>query len=501
MMMRQTLRLMAGSALCTALAACTLGPDFVRPEVNLPAQWEGSVITSAAFADDAAWWNGFEDPLLAALASQAMQANLDVQLAANRVAQSRALRGISAADRAPAVGATVGATRARNSEVGLNDPSGNAGREVYGLFQAGIGLSWELDLWGRVRRQVEIADARVQMANEDWHAVQTAVMAETAGTYLQLRATRQLLAITEDNLHIARDVQRLTLARQQQGVATTLQVASAAAQVAALEARVAPLQHRQSQLRNALALLLGRSPQALDAQLENARRDWPALPGMAAGLPSNLVERRPDIRRAEAALHAATAGIGVAKANFLPRITLNGDAGFQAKQLDDLDGWNAHRFSIGPAISLPIFQGGRLKANLALSRLQERQAALQFQKTVLQAWHDVDDAMDGYSAEQRRGQALQVAVEESDRALVAARRQYQAGVIDMLDVLTTQRIALDNQAALAGSQAAAAIARVDLYRALGGGWDDGDAGAALAGSASAASGAGNMAQRTLRSSQ
>lgn len=495
------LRVGAGSALCAALAACTLGPDFVRPETSLPAQWEGRVITSAAFADDVAWWNGFEDPLLATLASQALQANLDVQLAANRVAQSRALRGISAADRAPAVGATVGATRARNSEVGLNDPSGNAGREDYGLFQAGIGLSWELDLWGRVRRQVEIADTRVQVANEDWHAVQTAVMAETAGTYLQLRATRQLLAITEDNLHIARDVQRLTLARQQQGVATTLQVASAAAQVAALEARVAPLQHRQSQLRNALALLLARSPQALDAQLDGARRDWPALPGMAAGLPSDLVERRPDIRRAEAALHAATAGIGVAKANFLPRITLNGDAGFQAKQLDDLDGWNAHRFSIGPSISLPIFQGGRLKANLALSRLQERQAGLQFQKTVLQAWHDVDDAIDAYSTEQLRGQALQVAVEESDRALVAARRQYQAGVIDMLDVLTTQRIALDNQAALAGSQAAAAIARVDLYRALGGGWHDEGAGVALTGSASAASGAGNRAQRTLRSSQ
>lgn len=501
MMIRQTLRVMAGSALCTALAACTLGPDFVRPEASLPVQWEGSVITSAAFADDAAWWNGFEDPLLAALVGQAMQANLDVQLAANRVAQSRALRGISAADGAPAISATLGATRARNSEVGLNDPSGNAGREDYGLFQAGIGLGWELDLWGRVRRQVEIADARVQIANEDWHAVQTAVMAETARTYLQLRATRQLLTITEDNLHIARDVQRLTLARQQQGVATTLQVASAAAQVAALEARLAPLQHRQSQLRNALAMLLARSPRALDEQLDAARHDWPALPALATGLPSDLVKRRPDIRRAEAALHAATAGIGVAKTSFLPRITLTGDAGFQARQLDDLDGWNAHRFSIGPAISLPIFQGGRLKANLALSRLQERQAGLQFQKTVLQAWHEVDDAIGGYGAEQQRGQALQVAVQESERALAAARRQYQAGVIDMLDVLTTQRIALDNQAALADSQAAAAIARVDLYRALGGGWREVEEGVTRAGSAPAASGAGNADQRTLRSSQ
>jgi len=463
-------RALSLGVLCVALSACTLGPDFVRPAAALPTRWDGVAVEHDAFASDAQWWAGFEDPTLAALAVQARLANLDIQLAANRVQQSRTARGVSAADRLPALGATASGVRARNSEVGLSDPSGHGGREDYGLFQAGIGLSWELDLWGRVRRQLEAADARVRIADEDAHAVQTVVLAETARSYLQLRATRQLLAITEDNLRIARDIARLTGARQRQGVASTLQVASAAAQVAALEARVAPLQHRDAQLRNALAMLLGQPPHALDAQLADARRDWPALPAMATGLPSELAERRPDIRRAEAALHAATAAIGVAKASFLPRISLTGDAGFQSQQLDALDGWNAHRFSIGPAISLPLFQGGRLKATLAVSRLQQQQAAMQFQRTVLQAWHEVDDAIDGYAAEQQRGAALQEAVAESERALGAARRQYQAGVVDMLDVLSTQRIALDNQAALANSQAAAAIARVDLYRALGGGW-------------------------------
>lgn len=463
-------RAVAASALCVALSACTLGPDFVRPSAQLPAQWQGAAVTGDAFASDAHWWAGFDDPVLVALAQQALQANLDIQLAANRVQQSRAARGISAAERAPSVAATASGVRARNSEVGLNDPSGNAGRDDYGLLQAGIGVSWELDLWGRVRRQVEMADARVQIADEDAHAVQVAILADTARNYLQLRATTQLLAITDDNLRIARDVQRLTEARQRQGVATTLHVASAAAQVAALESRLAPLRHRQAQLRNALALLLAQPPQALDATLADSRRDWPALPPVATGVPSELAERRPDIRRAEAALHVATASIGVAKASFLPRITLTGDAGFQSQQLDDLDGWNAHRFSIGPSISLPIFQGGRLTANLALSRLQQQQAALQFRRTVLQAWHEVDDAIDSYASEQQRGVRLVVAVDESGRALGAAQRQYQAGVVDMLDVLSTQRIALDNQAALANSQAAAAIARVDLYRALGGGW-------------------------------
>lgn len=461
---------LAGSMLCVLLSSCTLGPDFVRPAAELPSQWPGTAVNAAALDDDAAWWAGFEDPILGRLAAEALHANLDLRLAANRVQQSRAARGIVAAERLPAVGVSASGVRARNSEVGLNDPSGNAGRADYGLFQAAVGLSWELDLWGRVRRQTEAADARVRIAEEDVHAAQTAVLAETARDYLQLRATRQLLAITEDNLRIARDIQRLTVSRQRQGVASTLQVASAATQVAALEARLAPLRHRDAQLRSALALLLAQPPQALDATLAGVRRDWPALPAVATGLPSELAGRRPDIRRAEAALHAATASIGVAKASFLPRITLNGDAGFQSRQLDDLDGWNAHRFSIGPSISLPIFQGGRLKANLALSRLQQQQAALQFRRTVLQAWHDVDDAIDGYGAEQQRTVSLQVAVVESERALEAAQRQYQAGVVDMLDVLTTQRIALDTQAALANSQAAAAIARVDLYRALGGGW-------------------------------
>ncbi|MBH1738808.1 TolC family protein [Stenotrophomonas maltophilia] len=391
-------RTFVAATLCTALAACAMGPDFVRPQAELPGHWRGGAVAGNAIDQDAAWWAGFDDPLLGQLAHQVLAANLDLQLAANRVQQSRTARGITAADRLPSVSASASGVRARNSEVGLNDPSGNGGRDDYGLFQAGIGLGWELDLWGRVRRQVEAADARVQMAEEDAHAVRIALLAETA-----------------------RD-------------------------------------------------LLAQPPQALDAQLQDARRDWPALPAVAVGLPSELAERRPDIRRAEAALHAATAGIGVAKASFLPRITLNGDAGFQAKQLDDLDGWNAHRFSIGPSISLPIFQGGRLKANLALSRLQQQQSALQFRRTVLQAWHEVDDAMDGYSAEQQRTVQLHVAVDESETALGAARRQYQAGVVDMLDVLTTQRIALDNQAALANSQAAAAIARVELYRALGGGW-------------------------------
>lgn len=177
-------RTFVAASLCTALAACTMGPDFVRPQAELPSHWQGEAVAGNAIDQDAAWWAGFDDPLLGQLAGQVLAANLDLQLAANRVQQSRAARGITAADRLPSVSASASGVRARNSEVGLNDPSGNGGRDDYGLFQAGIGLSWELDLWGRVRRQVEAADARVQMAKEDAHAVRIALLAETARDYL-----------------------------------------------------------------------------------------------------------------------------------------------------------------------------------------------------------------------------------------------------------------------------------------------------------------------------
>ena len=243
-----------------------MGPDFVRPQAELPGHWQGGAVAGNAIDQDAAWWAGFDDPLLGQLAHQVLAANLDLQLAANRVQQSRTARGITA-DRLPSVSASASGVRARNSEVGLNDPSGNGGRDdwaVPGRYRPGLGTGPV----GRVRRQVEAADARVQMAEEDAHAVRIALLAETARDYLQLRATRQLLAITEDNLSIAHDIKRLTEARQKQGVASTLQVSSAAAQVASLQARIAPLRHRESQLRNALAFLLAQPPQALDAQLQ-----------------------------------------------------------------------------------------------------------------------------------------------------------------------------------------------------------------------------------------
>ncbi|WP_271105262.1 efflux transporter outer membrane subunit [Pseudomonas tohonis] len=462
--------------LAMGLGACSVGPDFTRPDAELDANW-----TLAGDADlpsralqaglEARWWEGFGDPLLASLIHRATQENLDLLAAASRVEQSRAARRSVAAGQAPAVDLGAGYSRARNSQRGLSDPSGESGRATYSLWQGGLDMAWELDLWGRVRREVEAADAGVQVSEETRRGVLLAVAAETARNYIELRGAQNALAITLQNLDIARRSLALNRTRLGDGVATQLEVAEAAAQVANLESRLAPLRQREARLANALALLLALPPGTLRDEL--AAKEPPAIPTGPArvplGLPSELAERRPDIRRAEATLHAATAEVGVAEGDFYPRITLAGDLGFQALQLDDL-GWDARRFAFGPALSLPLFDGGRRRGTLELSKARQQEAAIAYRGTVLAAWHEVDDALGAYQAQQRRRISLEQAVLQSRTALDNAERQYHQGTVDFLNVLSVQNALLANQAEQVDSATAAALALVDLYRALGGGW-------------------------------
>ncbi|MGA4634404.1 efflux transporter outer membrane subunit [Pseudomonas solani] len=462
--------------LAMGLGACSVGPDFTRPDAELDSHWtladDADLPSRALQAElEERWWEGFSDPLLASLIHRATHENLDLLAAASRVEQSRAARRSVAAGQAPDLGVGAGYSRARNSQRGLSDPSGKSGRAAYSLWQGGLDMAWELDLWGRVRREVEAADAGVQVSEETRRGVLLAVTAETARGYIELRGAQNALAITLQNLEIARRSLALNRTRLADGVATQLEVAEAAAQVASLESRLPPLRQREAQLANALALLLALPPGALREEL--AAREAPAIPTGPArvplGLPSELAERRPDIRRAEAALHAATAEIGVAEGDFYPRITLSGDLGLQALQLDDL-GWDARRFAFGPALSLPLFDGGRRRGTLELSKARQQEAAIAYRSTVLAAWHEVDDTLGAYQAQQRRQASLDQAVEHARVALDNAERQYGQGTVDFLNVLSVQNALLANQAEQVDSATAAALALVDLYRALGGGW-------------------------------
>ncbi|MDF3937200.1 efflux transporter outer membrane subunit [Pseudomonas citronellolis] len=461
---------------CLALGACSLGPDFRTPDAAAPAAWnaKGADVPSqpADGAVESRWWRLFNDPQLDRLQARVAAGNLDLQAAAARLQQSRAIRQALGADAVPTVDGNAAYSRQRNSEVGLSDPSGESGRHNFNQLDAGFTLSWELDLWGRVRRELEAANAQVEASQASRHDVLVAVLAESVRDYLQLRGEQRREAILRGNLEIARHSLQLTQMRRAEGVATELDVAEAKAQVAVIESQLPGSQKRQARLLNALAFLLGEQPGALTAELAQAA-PLPRPPrAVPVGLPSQLAQRRPDIRQAEAQLHAATAGIGMARADFYPRISLNGDFGFQALQLANFGDWNSHTFGIGPSLHLPIFEGGRLKGTLALREAQQREAAIAYRRTVLNAWREVDDALSDYAADQRELAALDEAVEHGRTALANAREQYKAGAVDFLNVLSAQRELLASEERQARSGEAVAVNLALLYKALGGGWEE-----------------------------
>ncbi|MGF6806626.1 NodT family efflux transporter outer membrane factor (OMF) lipoprotein [Paraburkholderia sp. Clong3] len=485
---------------CVALTACTVGPNFERPQTATPQVFERtqtaqspSRAVEAQFGPD--WWTLFNDPVLNQLEKQLVDANLDVAAASARLLQSRAERRVAGAAEYPTLDGAASYNRERGSQNGIlsllgvtptqsqpqsasgNAPlgvaplPGSAGSPAYNLYQAGFDASWEIDLWGHVRRSVEAASALSQASYEDRNAVLLRARAELARDYIELRDTQDLLQIARQNLDIANDVLKLTRVRAHEGVTTDLDVSNAAAQVENIESLIPTLESHCETTINAIGLLLGQEPGALRQTLAEPR-EVPVLPAQVPiGFPSELVQRRPDIREAEADLHAATATVGVAKADFYPRITLNGSAGFQSLQLSNLASWASGQFVVGPSITLPIFEGGRLKGTLQLREAQQQEAAIVYRQTVLRAWREVDDSLVTYDAEQRRRDRLATAVSMNERALAVARERYKAGALDYLDVLNVQRQLLEAQSNLQKSKATAATNLITLCKALGGGWE------------------------------
>jgi NodT family efflux transporter outer membrane factor (OMF) lipoprotein len=485
---------------CAAMTGCTVGPDFERPTSSTPDVFDRtqagqapSKAVESGFTPD--WWTLFNDPMLNSLEKQLADANLDVAAASARLWQSRAEQRVAGAAELPTLDGAASYDRERGSETGIlsllgvtptqtqsQSASGAApfgvaalpgaqGSPAYNLYQAGFDASWEVDIWGRVRRSVEAAGALEQASYEDRSSVLLSARAELARDYIELRDTQSLLRIVGQNLEIARNTLNLTQVRAHEGVTTDLDVANASAQVASIESLVPTLESQQETSINAIGVLLAQEPGALRETLGDPH-DVPELPQQVPiGFPSELVQRRPDIRKAEAELHAATASIGMAKADFYPRISLNGTAGFQSLQLSNLADWASGQFVVGPSVTMPIFEGGRLKGTLHLREAQQQEAAIVYKRTVLEAWREVDDALVVYDAEQRRRDHLTAVVSLNQRALGVAQQRYKAGAIDYLDVLNVQKQLLEAQSNLEQSKATAATNLITLCKVLGGGWE------------------------------
>jgi NodT family efflux transporter outer membrane factor (OMF) lipoprotein len=412
----------------------------------------------------------FNDAVLTELQLRAQDDNLDLQIASERIEQSRAQLGIASSQLLPSVSADASYAREALSKHGKLAALGAPTRPS-DFWQLGFDASWEIDLWGRARRAREGAAAALEATAYDREAARVALSAEVARTYLQLRGTQAQLDIAQQNLTVAERTLSLAESRERHGVATRFETSSARAQLATIKATVPELLQRRNALMNALALLLGEKPRALDVQLRETL-PLPSLPTrVPVGVPSELAHRRPDILRAEAQLHAATAAIGVAKADFYPRIGLRARIGVEAFEIGDLDSWDSRFFSVGPTVYLPIFQGGRLTQRLALNEAGQKTAALAYRQTVLRAWHEVDNALDAWVAQQRQHAELLVSYEQNQQALHAAERGYREGAADYLSVLTAQRSLLASQTSLNASATNATLTLVNLYKSLGGGWD------------------------------
>jgi len=472
---------LCGPTLAIGLIGCTVGPDYQSPEAREESRrsaLDGESVPSRTVegAIDTVWWKSFRDSELSLLVERLAAQNLDLKTAAERVVQSVAQRRVAAAQGLPHI---EGQSLSTYNRVSPNGPISEfvpaPGSTLdYAHFQDGLTSAWQLDLFGRVRRAVEAADANTLAAVENRHGVALAAVAELAQSYMQLRGTQNRLEIAKRNLRLSEENVELVNTRFRNGVATTLDMAQARAQQATIAATVPPLRAREAELINAIGLLLGEAPRALEAQLRRARI-IPRVPRkVPVGLPGTSVRHRPDVREAEARLHQATAQTGVAVANFYPDVTLNGAVSVESLHLSNLFTPASTAFTVGPSISIPIFEGGQLRGALALSESRQREAAVFFQETVLRAWKEVDDALTDYREAQRRRIDVARSVSENQSALQAARQRYSEGATNFLDVTSTQAQLLQSENDLSDSDTQIATDLVNLYRALGGGWEIAD---------------------------
>ncbi|KQV51103.1 MULTISPECIES: efflux transporter outer membrane subunit [unclassified Duganella] len=480
------MKLLTLSLFCLSLAACAVGPDYREPAVQAPAaygDWHGgapALRETGLAAGTAQSFARFDDPVLNSLQQQALAASFDVRAAALRFAQSRMARNVAAGAHGPQLSAHAGATRQRQSESGAGtrmvDAIAPANRDAlieklsdpFALYQAGFDAAWELDLWGRVRRSVQAADAGMAEASSILRDVQLAVQLEVARNYYELRAAQRQQELLRADLAAARDMAALATARQRGGLATGLEVEQQQAALAELEGRAPAFLEQEAAAANRLTMLLAKPPGALQEQLTAQQgAAAPGGPDLALGVPGEIMRHRPDIQAAEARLQAATARIGVAVADLYPRITLGLSLGLESVDTGKFGDWGSRQWSLGPSLQLPIFDNGRRRATVELRKLEEQEAAIHFQKTVLKAWHEMDDALSAYAAARGRRQAL-AAREASARStleLVAARAR--RGMSDELPALQAQRALLAIQRERTASDSELALRLLAICKASG----------------------------------
>ncbi len=434
----------------------------------MPTQW--SEASGPVLEDNTAalhkWWTLFKDPALNSLITRAVAVNPDLKIAETRIREARAQRRLAVATGLPSLDVGGSYTNSRRSERLVSNV------ETQDLFQADFDADWEIDVFGGIRRQVEAADALLSATVESQRDICVSLTAEVARSYLELRASQHRLAIARENSRTQEQTVELVRNKLQIGLGGELEVAQAETLFAQTTAQIPALDSSALQAMHQLALLLGQQPHSLKTELTQPGPPLPVPPQIPAILPSELLRQRPDIRGAERQLAAATANVGAATAALFPRFSLAALIGVQSSSLDELITKGSNFWAAGPVVRWPLFDGGKTRANIAISETRRERAQVIYEKTVLAALTETENALVALDRERVTQQRLGEAVHASQRAVIIARGQYKAGITTFLNVLQSENSLYQNQDKLAQSDQRLALNMIALYKALGGGWRD-----------------------------
>ncbi len=474
-MKRRRIRpLLMPAALALGLAGCiTVGPDYTPPASDVPAAWSrlddaaDPATVAASLGDTRLWWRSLGDPLLAALVDEALQASPDLRGAQARLREARARRAVTRSDLFPSLTASASGSRSETSDVT---------RDAY---SAGFDASWEIDVFGGVRRGVEAAEADLDRAEANLGDAQVSLAAEVALNYVELRALQARLGIARGNLASQSETLQLTEWRAEAGLVSGQDVEQARTNREQTRAQIPNLETSAAEAEHRLDLLLGKSPGTLHATLVPAG-DLPDVPaGIAVGIPADVLRRRPDVRAAERQLAAETARVGVAQAARYPSFRLSGSIGIEALSFGDLTDDADSSSSLLGGITAPIFDAGRLRNQVQAQDAVREQALVAYEQAVLTALQEVENALVALARNRERVEALTNATRSARNAAELARQRYGAGLVDFQSVLDTERSVLSVEDSLASTRADGVLSLIRLYKALGGGWTaPGDSGAA-----------------------
>ncbi|MBW1659097.1 MAG: efflux transporter outer membrane subunit [Deltaproteobacteria bacterium] len=475
-LLRKPLRLFSAfillSFLVTGLQGCfKVGPNYKKPETSVPTTWQKDILEmDPALSPEPAkikkWWEVFNDPILNQLITESQTTNYDIRIAVARVEEAWAQIGVVSGQRMPQIDVKGSFDRQRSSE---NDifPGG----DLYNQYMSQIGATWEIDLFGRIKRQVASAKAAFEATQEMKTDVMLTVYAQVAQAYISLRTAQSRLATSLYNIKSQREIVDLTQTRFKYGLASDLDVAQSEQVLAISESTLPPIRTQIENSIHTLSVLLGKSPSALKELLREPK-PVPMLPDkITVGIPMDLIRRRPDIRAAERLLAAQTERIGIATSHLYPRLSIAGFFGFLSTDATDAFHWSSRTFSIGGGLNWNIFNGGSVRSLIKVEDARTKQALLTYEKTVLNALREVEDALVKFADGERRVLDLRHSVDVAKRTLDLSLTLYKEGLKDFQSTLDAERVLFDAENSLAEAEGITAMNLVKLYRALGGGWD------------------------------